>query len=419
MFNLVKLQQAFLSVKAFRANTTFFTPQKALALRSLEAVVIILLPLMFSFALALDIYIPIVPLMIDVFKTTQQAIQLTLTLFLVIMGVGQLVIGSISDRFGRRISLIISVLFYLLGSALCAASNSIGFFLFARCLQAMGGCGAVVSGNAIVRDLYLGEKAGKVYSYINGSIALSPLLAPLIGGQLYALTQSWRSPFIFLAVFSLFTFCLVLKYIDDTRTFTDQHFSLKRLLKTYAGIVVHKKFLAYTTCLSIANCVIFIYFCISPYLLIGEFNVSTEAFGLYFAVAGIVFAVGSFIGASLSEKLGLKRLCVSGGALLLFGGLVMTSWYYLVGSSIAGLLVPMGLLSLACAFCLGAGAAGALMNFAENAGCASAVLGFMQYVSSAIVGTLATLVKVTNVLPLAIIAVIGGVVIVFLQPYLE
>ncbi|MCK4934826.1 MAG: MFS transporter, partial [Simkaniaceae bacterium] len=165
---------------------------------------LVLSPLVFTFAFALDIYIPAVPEMPKIFKTTHGMVQLTLSIFMLVCGFGQLFIGPLSDHFGRRKIVLASIAVFTLGSFACTLARSIEFLILARMLQALGACGMMVTAYAIVRDLFDGKENFKAYSYLNGSIAISPLIAPLFGGYL-VYWFNWRATFLFLTILGIST----------------------------------------------------------------------------------------------------------------------------------------------------------------------------------------------------------------------
>ena len=376
--------------------------------RKMTALVAILMPLVFSFAIALDIYIPIVPDMVKIFHTTPGLVQLTLSLFMLTMGVGQLFFGPLSDKIGRRKTIFFSISCYILGSFVCALSPSIYILILGRVIQAAGGCGTIVSANAIVRDIYHGDQAGKIYSHLNGAIAFSPLLAPLIGGYL-AVWFSWRAPFIFLTLFGLVGFYLLATKIDETlapekRTPIDRH-----LFRHYFAILGNPDFRHYVLCIISGIACFFTFFCISPYLLIKRFGISIDHFGYYFGSFGILFFIGSMISGHCCIRFGIFKTALIGVVMIALSGVLFLLWDAVFGVTLAGFIVPMMVISIGGSLSMGAGAAGALAPFGDKAGTASAMMGCLQFLAAALIGTLAAARHVTSSLPLAYTALILGI----------
>ena len=140
--------------------------------------VLIFTPFVFSFAFGLDIYIPIVPKIADIFNTTQTLVQLTLSLFLFVTGVGQLIIGPLADQWGRRRIFFWASFLFALGSVICACAPNIYILILGRVISSLGSCGMLVTSFAVIRDLYSGEESAKIYSFLHGAIGISPLLRP-------------------------------------------------------------------------------------------------------------------------------------------------------------------------------------------------------------------------------------------------
>ena len=368
-------------------------------------IILLLSPLVAAFAFALDIYIPTLPTVLKTFHTTQSMLQLTLSVFLITGGFGQLVIGPISDHFGRRPVAMISALIFMLASIACALAPSVGLLIVGRMLQSLGVCGLMVVANAVVRDLYDENDSAQVYSYLNGAIAFSPLFAPIIGGYL-AVWLGWRSNFYFLALFALVTLlviCFLLK--ESLQVQYRQRLNLK-VFTHYATLFKNPDFLFYILCASGAVSCFFTFFSLSPYVLINLLHVPEQQFGLYFGILGVTFFVGSLLAGFLVGRMGVEKIIRMGILLLLLGGLCMLLWYEIGGLSKGGFIWPMLFIGTGGSFLIGAGSAGAMAPFPEMAGTASAVLGASEFIVSSIVGFLALLRSVQSDMPLAFVAIV-------------
>lgn len=371
------------------------------------SVLFILSPLVFTFAFALDIYIPAVPDMPKIFHTSQATVQLTLSMFMLICGFGQLFVGPLSDQYGRRKITLISIAIFTLGSLLCVLSPSIGFLIFARSVQALGACGMMVTAFAIVRDLFEGKENFKAFSYLNGSIAISPLLAPLIGGYLIY-WFNWQASFVFLTIFGIFTFLLIYKKVTETRPPEHKIVMDRQLFKRYLTILQNVNFRSYVSCASSGMAIFFTFFSSSSIILIKLLDVPIQYFGYYFALIGIVFFLGSLLSAYLTSHIGLYKSVFLGSILLIGGGVWMLGWELIHGLTIWGFMVPMMLTGLGGAIFVGGGAAGSLEHFKEMAGTASALLGASQFVFAFFVGTLVLLIPVTSTRNLSLTILVLG-----------
>jgi multidrug resistance protein len=198
--------------------------------------VFLLAPLVFSFAVGQDIFIPEVPKLTGLFHTTPGLVQLTLSLFMLAVGVGQLIIGPLSDRFGRKSIVLLSIALYTLGSIAAVLTESIDILIFTRILQGFGACGMMVCAFAIVRDLSEGNESAQIYSYLNGAIAISPLLAPLAGGYL-DVSFGWRAPFFFLGILGVAIFIAIALCLSETIKEKNKNASLEGSFKDYLRVI--------------------------------------------------------------------------------------------------------------------------------------------------------------------------------------
>ena len=148
--------------------------------------------------LSIDMYLPALPEITRALGTGASQVQLTLTACVAGLALGQLVIGPMSDRLGRRTPLIAALVTYAVASLLCAVATSVGALIALRFVQGLAGAGGIVIARAVVRDLYSGAAAVRLFSSLMLVTGLAPILAPLAGGQLLAVT-SWQGIFLSLS----------------------------------------------------------------------------------------------------------------------------------------------------------------------------------------------------------------------------
>ncbi len=379
-------------------------------------IILLLTPFVFSFAFGLDIYIPIIPQMTEIFDTTPAMVHLTLSLFLGATGLGQLFIGPLSDRFGRKIVFYLASFLYITGSLLCAVAPHIGVLIVGRLICAFGACGMLVTAFALIRDLYSQEESAKMYSYLNGAVGISPTFAPIIGGYL-SVYLGWQSVFIFLSLIGFCTLFVTWAFIGETHT-KEKRVSLdKEILNRYRTIFRNKQFLIYTLIASLAEGIFFCFFSISPFIIIDLLHVETQNFGYYFALFGGVIALGGAGSGKLIEHKGIQATIRSGIALMLLGGVCMLSWDYFAGLTFIGFLFPMILACTGAIFVIGACASKALEPFAPIAGTAAAALGAMEFGLSSVIGAMLMLFPVTSTVPYGVVIVISGLLCVVLYKY--
>ncbi|WP_298775389.1 multidrug effflux MFS transporter [uncultured Shewanella sp.] len=380
---------------------------KTIQSRSTFAVILILAPLIFSFALALDIYVPSIPAIKAYFNASQLTVQLTVSLFLLMAGLGQLLMGPLSDQFGRLRIIFSSITIFTIGSIICTLSTNINMLIMGRIVQAIGACGMMVSAFAIVRDLFSGDDCAKVYSFLNSTIALSPILAPIIGGYIEH-WFNWRITFAALASISLMILLSVSITLNETLPMTKRTTMSTGLLKTYAHIFSNQTFFIFTMCASCGFAGFLTFFSSSSYIIISLLHITPDHFGFYFASLGIVFFIGSFISGFAAKKIGTFNTVFLGAILMTLSGLLMIGWYLYFGLSLFGFMGPMMLMGLGGAMLLGAGAGGAIEPFGEMAGTASALFGCCEFVFAFLISTFVLQWKVTSTLPLGLTLIILG-----------
>jgi MFS transporter, DHA1 family, chloramphenicol/florfenicol resistance protein len=369
--------------------------------------VILLAPFVFSFAFAMDIYIPAVPAMKEVLHTTQANIQLTLSLFMLATGLGQLVMGPLTDQYGRRFLSLTSVILFAFGSLLCAIANSIHLLILARIIQSFGGCGMLVVAFAIVRDRFSGKEAAKVYSFLNCGLGMSPLFAPIIGSYLYH-WFNWRAGFIFLTIMAVLIAIMAFFKVKESLP-AEKRIQINRgVFLRYWNIINHRTFMAYAGCATAGMMTFFVFFSSSPYIVINLLQVPVKDFGYYFFTVGSMFFIGSLICGKISGRIGTFATAVTGTALLLLAGLTMLIWYSIHGLSIGEYILPCMLAGIGGAFMMGAGAGGAMEPFGEMAGSAAAMAGCLEFLCAAVLGTIIMHWPVRSTIPLSLTMTVLG-----------
>ncbi len=369
--------------------------------------VCLLAPFVFSFAFAMDVYIPVVPEMKEYFQTSQENVQMTLTLFMLVTGVGQLFMGPLTDQYGRRKVILLGVLSFIVGSLVCVLATSIGMLILGRLIQAFGGCGMMVVAFAIVRDKFSGNDSAKVYSFLNCGLAMSPLFAPIIGSYL-ASWFNWRAEFIFLIVLGALVLILALWKIKETLTIDKRVKVDRHIFRRYWGILTHPVFISYACCTSAGMTIFFIFFSSSPYIIINLLHAPVQNFGYYFFTVGFTFFLGSMISGKIAENIGPFKTALSGSILMLAAGITMQLWYLSSGLGAAQYLLPCMLAGLGGSFMMGAGVGGAMQPFATIAGSAAALVGCLQFLVAGLIGSFVMRWQVSSTTPLAVTMIISS-----------
>ncbi len=383
---------------------------------SILKIILLLAPFVLALPVAMDIYVPALPSIATLFQVSAGKMQLTLAVFMFTAGLMQLFIGPLSDQRGRKSICFVMTLIFALGTVLCARAHSANQLIIFRCIQAMGACGMMVIGFAIVRDLYAGKKSAQVYSYLNGLISFSPMFAPFIGSYL-DVYFGWPSTFLALLIIAGASLIVIALYLPETLHKNNRVLFNISIIKKYKEISKNPIFMLYNATGAIGLSYLYLFCSISPYVIIRLLHIPEIYYGLYFCFMGISFFIGSFLSGYIVHRLGIFNTVILGIFITLMGGITMTLWYFITGLTIHNFIWPMLLIGIGGTFCMGAGNGGAMEPFAENAGAASALGGAIRFVFSSLLGSLLITTKVTSTLPLAIPAVIFSIIelIVFLK----
>ncbi|MEM9207300.1 MAG: MFS transporter, partial [Pseudomonadota bacterium] len=165
--------------------------------------------------MALNMFMPSMPGMQEVFDVEYEIVQLTLTFYLAAIAVSQLFFGPISDRFGRRPTVIAGLLCFVLGTIICLFAWSIWSLIFGRIIQGFGGASGLVLGRAMIRDVYSRDKSASMIGYVTMAMVLAPMFSPLIGGVL-DVRYGWQSSFLVLLLCGFVTVVLVAMFLPET-----------------------------------------------------------------------------------------------------------------------------------------------------------------------------------------------------------
>lgn len=368
----------------------------------------ILTPFVLAFALGLDIYIPIIPQMTQIFDTTPGMVQLTMSLFLFMVGFGQLFIGPLSDYWGRKKTFYLATSCFSLGSLGCALSSTIEELIFFRLVASLGACGMLVNSFAIVRDLYSSEESAKMFSYLNGAIGISPTFAPILGGFL-AVSFNWTAVFYFLVGLGAFALLVAIFFVEETKKQ-----SVQAPFKAYLKIISHRPFLLYAVLAGLAEAIFFCFFSVSPFIIIDLHGIPTDQFGYYFACFGSVIGLAGFAGGKLIGNKGIFFTMRTGILLILTGGVLMLMGHYVAPMSLSMFLIPMVIACSGAMFLLGGAASCALEPFGMMAGTAAAAFGAMEFAIPSLVGSVLMLFPAQSTFPYAISILILGTLSLFL-----
>ena len=386
------------------AETSKTPPPLAVA-RPATSVIMLLAGLAALSSFATNIILPSFPSIGGALGLSTRELGVTLSSFFVAFALGQLVVGPISDRFGRRPVVLGGLLIFIVGSVVAASASDIGLLVTGRIVQALGVCAASVLSRAIARDLFEGQDLARALSFTTVATAAASGFSPLLGTAVDTLF-GWRSTFLLVGAAGIVMAIAYRQLVGETlapdsRSAT----SLVRAGRSYSALLVDIRFLAPALTVSLIIGALFAFFAAAPAVLIDGFRVGPFGLSVFFASTVVVVFSGGLLAPRFSLRMGHARATSLGASLALTGSvLVLASvtaalslfWFTL---ALAVFLFGMGLANPL-------GTALALQPFGNQAGVASALLGFLQMACAA----LATAANTS--LPLPAAAAIGLVLTV-------
>ncbi|WP_415258435.1 multidrug effflux MFS transporter [Thauera phenylacetica] len=328
--------------------------------------------------LSTDFYLPALPAIARALHTDSAGVQLTLSVYLLGFGAGQLLVGPLSDRFGRRPVMLWGMLVFLLSTLACVFAESLAVLVGARLLQAFGACAGPVLGRAVVRDLYGPAESARMLSHVSTATALAPLLAPLFGGWLTA-AWGWRATFVVLAVYAVLLMLAVAMLLRETNRHPDADAMRPgRMLANYRTLLADP---AYRGALLIgcgAFAALFAFISGSPFVFIEHFGLSPQQMGLAFGLNVTGFMIGSTLSARHSRRLGPARLIRYGVWIGAACGVLLAALAYAGPQHLAAVMLPMWGVTAAIGLILPNATALGLAGYPRMAGAAASLMGFVQ-----------------------------------------
>jgi MFS transporter, DHA1 family, multidrug resistance protein len=332
--------------------------------------------------LATNILLPSLPQMAVSLKVSSAAVTSAITAFLAVFAIGQLVVGPISDRYGRRWPVLSGFAVFLAGSVWCGLATDLPGLLIGRVIQAAGACATSVLSRAIARDLFSGASLGRAMALIMIAMAAAPGFSPLLGGALDH-AFGWRSEFVFVGVFAAIGAIGYSAVLGETHRSTRIPLNPAAIAKTYLGLAADRRFLVPAATVGLIMGALFSMFSAAPRILIEGLHFTPLGLGWFFA-GTVLFVFGAGVLATrLAPRFGLDR-AVQCGLVLAAAGSIATLQVSIFNPSFLPFLCAMSVFVLGMGIVNPLGTAQALSPFGEKAGAASALLGFWQMMGAAI-----------------------------------
>lgn len=326
-----------------------------------------------------DFYLPALPQLTTVFSTTSSAIQMSLTLCLIGLAIGQLFIGPISDKYGRKMPLIVSMVIFSLATLCCLLTTDIYIFLACRFLQGLSGAGGIVISKSVASDLHTGKELVHFFAVLGCVQGIAPICAPFLGGLLLSISD-WQGIF-----YTLFGIGIVLSLIfipfheslpDERR----QKGSIYSGLKHYKTFFTHKEFMVYMVILTLTQGILFIYISSSTFIFQQTYGLSALLYGVCFELNSLAIMAGSLFAGRIGDPARALNVGEWGAfiAVIVSAACIAAQLpFLLIELSIWAMLFFMGIIfTMATTL--------ALDLERNNAGSASALIGFFSFLAGGI-----------------------------------
>ena len=352
---------------------------------------------------SIDMYLPGFPAIAKDLNTTIAHVQLSLTAYLIGISVGQLIYGPLLDKYGRKTPLYSGMVIYIIASLLCAMTESAEQLMVMRFFQAIGGCAGLVSAQALVRDIFPVNKTAQAFSLLTLVVAVSPMIAPTVGGYVTSSSYGWHGVFVILAIISVFILLGIYFLLPNGKK-PDPTISLKpaAVMKNFFIVLRQPQFFIYMLVGGIATSASFAYIAGSADVFITIYHVSEQHYGWIFALLAFAM-IGStqlnhillkkykseqIIKAALYYQFAVGIIMVAGTWLQFYDAfsLVMVMFFFLCGHGLTGPNTT----------------ALALAPFVKHAGSAAALMGSFRMAMGGIVSALVSLAHNGTPLPMIV-----------------
>jgi DHA1 family bicyclomycin/chloramphenicol resistance-like MFS transporter len=325
--------------------------------------------------ISLYMLVPALPVLATAFGRDISVAQMTVSLYMVGIACSQLIMGPLSDRFGRRPVLLAGLALMVLASLACVFADNLPQLIAARFFQALGGATGMVVSRAIIRDLYARERVGAMISLVIAVMMIAQMLSPLTGG-LIETAFGWRAIFYAITAGALAVSVAIAIMLPETRR---ERAAGGGFRGDVGSLVRNRAFVGYVLCQVLASQIIFTFAGGGPYIVVTQMGRSSAEYGAWFATTGFAYLVGNLLCVRFAPHHSLEKLIWFGLALQLGGSLLNLVW------SLAGwnetplwLFGTQMIVMAGNAFVMANSAAGAISVRPEAAGTASGAMGFLQ-----------------------------------------
>ena len=329
-----------------------------------------------------DLYLPSLPQLASFFETSASMTQLTLTTAMIGLAVGQLLLGPLSDKFGRKIPLIISLVIYIISTILIVYAPNIESMIVLRVIQGLSSAGSVVISRAVATDLYRGREMTRFFGLLMTINGIAPIISPILGSLLLEYI-SWKGVFVFLALIGVIVLLFCFRLKESLSIENRLQGSIFATFSTFGVIIKNRLFMSYVGIESFLLGAMFAYIAASPFILQSFYGLSAFIFSLCFGANGAALVIGANIGGKLPNRqaLAIGVLAFVVAALYTIAVLIIQPHWLFVEIGFFAMLLLMGITFPAISTL-------AMESERQYAGSASALLGFAPFFLGGIVSPL-------------------------------
>jgi DHA1 family bicyclomycin/chloramphenicol resistance-like MFS transporter len=352
---------------------------------------------------AMDAYLPGLPELARDFGASPSAAQVTVTMYLLGLALGQLLSGPLSDIHGRRRPLVAGMAVFTVTTLACSLAPSLSVLAGMRLVQGTSAAVGVAVGRAIVRDLYAGAAGARYLSRLMIVIGLAPILAPIVGGQLLRVT-SWRGVFVALSVLGLALTAVGARLLPETLPRARRRAGgLRVTLETFARLLAERRFVGFVLIVGLGGGAMIGYVAGSSFVLQDVYGASPQLYGLLFGLNAVFLVAGAQVNAHLLATRSPRSLLRVGLVMLVVAGVALVAIVSLPTASLATVVAPLMLQMASWSFVQANALALALTDHPAVAGTAAALLGVSQYAFGAFAAPLVGLGGSDTALPMALV----------------
>lgn len=345
-----------------------------------------------------DFYLPSLPSLTEYFKTKTSLVQMSLTMSMMGLALGQLFVGPISDKYGRKKLLISSLILFFITTFLCIMAPSIHTFNICRLFQGMAASGGLVISRSVATDSFRGKLLSKFLAVVSAINGIAPVMAPVLGGIILKFTN-WKGTFIALVFLGI---CLIILCSKFKETLSPRRRSKKSILSIfslYGKVLKNGDYCRFLTIYAMSSFVLFAYISSSPFIFQTKFGFSPMMFSFIFGLNAISIGIGCAIAGKIAND--LKTLKIGGVGIAIASIIVFSTLYF----GATAFFVEVGFILLL--FCFGLlqppAVAQTLMTERRNGGTASALMGALGFIMGSIASPLVGIGNVTQTTGIAII----------------